>query len=380
MIILLNNLKRVLKKKGNWIFIILLPIILMSVLVSSGAASNTYYLGISDNDKTEFTKKFSDKLSEKYKIVYLEADNVRDAVINSKVDYALVIHKDTTNDLINGKKNDIDAYSIKESNVSVPLRIYVDSYMSAARGIGIEAKGDENKFYKGMNYYINGKFKMLESTISFEKSKNDNIKRSIGFLVLSMVILLTFSTTNNLKDKVSGLYTRIKCGPITKASYEIQSFLSYVLIAAFQLFLVFIIMTNVLKIDIKNIFGSLFAVMVLFAVSCVALGTFVSSISNNTSQANALLNLINIPMCMLGGALWPVEIMPSSLRNISVIFPTTWVLRAAGKIVDGQAFSSVGIEMLILAGFTALFLIGSIVEIKLPRFHKAAKLDSKLEV
>ncbi|MEW4327505.1 ABC transporter permease [Rossellomorea marisflavi] len=380
MIILKNTFRRMLKKKSSWLFIIILPIVLMSVLVQAGSSSNTYYLGISDQDKTDFTKTFIKNLGEKYEIVPLKEGEVRDAVINSEVDYALVINKGTTGDLISGVNKEIEAYSIKESNISAPLRIYVDSYMSAARGIGIEANGDEKTFYKGMDYYLDGKFEMLTSTVSADAAKSENIKRSMGFLVLSMVILLTFATTGTLKDKMNGLYLRIQCGPITKANYQIQSFISYVLIAIFQLFLVFMVMVNVLKMDIGGIFLPLFLVMVLFAVCCVALGTFVTSISNNVTQASALLNLINIPMCMLGGAMWPSEIMPEMLQTISVIFPTTWVIQAADKIVGGASLAGVGVEIAILAGFTMVFLILSILDIKMPKARKrSAKVSKTLE-
>lgn len=379
MIIIKNNFKRILKKKSNWFFIIAMPIVLMSVLVMSANSSNTYYLGISDNDQTDFTKKFIDNLSEKYEIVQLEDGDVREAVINSEVDYALVIQENTTESMINGELKEVEAYSIHESNISVPLRIFVDSYLSAARGIGIEAAGVEAKFYEGMNYYLDGKFEMTESTVTSDTAKSENIMRSLGFLVLSMVILLTFSTTSILKDKVSGLYTRIKSGPITNASYRIQIFLSYVCIAMFQLLAVFLIMRYWLAMDIGDIFVPLFIVMLLFAICCVSLGTFVTSISSNSTQASVLLNLLNIPMCMLGGALWPIDIMPESLRNISVLFPTTWVLEAAEKIVAGEALSSLGLELSVLAGITVLLLGLSVIEFKLPKLTRAPKVNKSVD-
>lgn len=342
----------------------------------SGTVSNTYYLGVSDNDETKFTQTFINELSNKYDIVELKENEVRDAVINSEVDYALVIKEGTTESIINGKLQEVEAYSIQESNISVPLRIFVNSYLSAARGIGMEVAGDEKKFYEGMNFYLDGKFEMNDSTVSSDSAKKEDIMRSLGFLVLSMVILLTFSTTSTLKDKMSGLYTRIHTGPITKASYEIQTFLSYVFIAVFQLFIVFLIMMYGLGMDIVDIFVPLFLVMLLFAIGCVALGTFVTSISNNPTQAGAVLNVVNIPMCMLGGALWPVEIMPEVLRNISVLFPTTWVLQASEKILEGEALSSLGIEISILSGFILVFLALSIIEFKLPKVMRTAKVKS----
>lgn len=379
MIIIKNNFKRILKKKSNWLFIIVLPIVLMSVLVMSANNSNVYHLGISDNDQTDFTKTFINHLSEKYEIVHLEKGEVRDAVINSKVDYALVIQENTTESLIKGELQEVEAYSIKESNISVPLRIFVDSYLSAARKIGVEAAGNKAKFYEGMDYYLDGKFEMTDTTVTSKTAKSENIMRSIGFLVLSMVLLLTFSTTNILKDKVSGLYTRIKSGPITNTSYKIQIYLSYVFIAVFQLSIVFFIMMYALGMDIGDIFIPLFIVMLLFALCCVALGTFVTSISNNQIQASVLLNLINIPMCMLGGALWPIDIMPESLRNISVLFPTTWAMEAAEKIVEGQALSSLGLELSILAGITVLLLALSVIEFKLPKLFRTPKVNKSVD-
>ena len=45
-----------------------------------------------------------------------------------------------------------------------------------------------------------------------------------------------------------------------------------------------------------------------------------------------MIGLVNLPILMLGGCLWPRELMPEFVKRIGDFVPTTWFLKAAETV------------------------------------------------
>ncbi|MDW7671247.1 MAG: hypothetical protein SCK57_07615 [Bacillota bacterium] len=74
----------------------------------------------------------------------------------------------------------------------------------------------------------------------------------------------------------------------------------------------------------------------------------------------SLLLVLVIPPAMLGGLLWPREIMPQILQHIGMFLPTTWMMEAVNKVMITGRFLDAGWEVAILLLFSLVFfLMGS---------------------
>jgi ABC-2 type transport system permease protein len=69
--------------------------------------------------------------------------------------------------------------------------------------------------------------------------------------------------------------------------------------------------------------GDLLAMLLPFVLSVSFLGQFVSSWFTRRETAVLLFIAISLPLFFLVGVAWPVEAIPSALRVISFIFPST---------------------------------------------------------
>ena len=64
-----------------------------------------------------------------------------------------------------------------------------------------------------------------------------------------------------------------------------------------------------------------------------------------------------LPTIMFGGFMFPIENMPLPMQVISNIIPAKWFYYAINDImIKGQGFAAVRFDVLILFGFTLLFL------------------------
>ena len=93
MVIVKNNLKRIFKSKMNVAFFILLPVMLMYMMVQMQMASNTYKVAVVDYDQTELSNRVIEKLKEMSNIVDVEEGDIKNGLLESQYDYAIVIPK-----------------------------------------------------------------------------------------------------------------------------------------------------------------------------------------------------------------------------------------------------------------------------------------------
>lgn len=364
MTIFFNNLKRIFRKKSNFIVMFLVPIafvVLISNFASSGGGKMA--IGISDKDNTKFTKELKDRLSEKCDIKYVDENNIDKAIIDGNISAAVVINSGFTESIINGTTdNKIQTYSIKGVNNDSSFKYYLNSYINAAKNIAKVTNGDKDKFYSGLKEYKKGVF---SSEVKYSDGKKDKLSSSssqIGYLVMSMLFLATVATTLILKDKESGVYNRIFLSGVKPAGYMFQCTASFITIALIQAASILFIMKKFFNNDLGPSPIRIFVVLAVFSIVCVALGTAICNASKDLKQANAVIALVSTPFCMLGGCFWPRDLMDKTLQHIGDFVPTTWAMKAADKVLNGGTLIDASKEIGIMLIFVLLFYVISIVK------------------
>jgi ABC-2 type transport system permease protein len=96
-------------------------------------------------------------------------------------------------------------------------------------------------------------------------------------------------------------------------------------------------------------------VIVLFAAVATAVGLLVGSTARDPDQATALATPIAIGLAMLGGCMWPLEIVPPIMRTIGHLSPHAWAMDAwIGLVFDGDGVRAIAGDLAVLAGFAAV--------------------------
>lgn len=360
MTIFINNIRRIFKDKANFILMFIFPMIFITMSMGLSMGGGVVSVGIVDHDKTQLTQGLVDNINKNNKVKFLDEKEIKKALTDDMADYVMVIPKGFTDSIISGNPMQIKGYSIKESNIALPAKYSINNFLSSVKNLGAASHGNSTAFYKALDNYEKGSFVAVFNSVEGKDNKGEKTLQALGFLIMSMLFVGNNSSQLILDDKVNKTFYRIFAGPITAKNYMLQNILSFLAIMVIQLSVIL----SIMKLGFHAQFGTsilnIFGLYILFGMFCVALGVAIMSISKDSRQAGALNTFLTVPMCMIGGCFWPRSFMPDILIKISNFMPTTWVLKASEKIINGSALTNVGIEILVLLLFTLVFvLLGS---------------------
>lgn len=362
MIIFFNVIKRIMTKKSNLLFMLILPTFLSTFIVLISTTGNKYTVGIIDNDNTAFTRDFNDYLSQTCKIVDVKKEHViEDKILNDGVECILVFQKGYTDALIHNDRAKVKSYFQEGSNYAEPIQMKVASYLSAAELIGASCNQNEDEFYKGMKDFREKDLQVdyLYAKNSFTE-KTDAAVTSFGYVAFCMLFLMAFSTSLIMEDKVSGVTERLWITPVAKASYYVQHVLAYFLISVIQTVVVILVLPLFGKVSFGTSFlevAKVIIICLIFSLSCIAMGVAINTYAKNKLAAGSISSLINLPILMLGGCFWPSEGMPVVLQKIGSFLPTAWFLKAAkGVVLYGKSLLGVVQYIGFLFAFTIVIL------------------------
>ena len=128
--------------------------------------------------------------------------------------------------------------------------------------------------------------------------------------------------------------------------------------------LIFLIVPKIVDISFGSTTSIVLQVMFvtfLFACVCIAIGLAISRFAKNNSTVGAVVSLVNFPVLMLGGCMWPKEIMPEAIQKIGSFMPSDWFLTAAKTALNGEGLGAAIKEIGLMVGLVAVLLIISFV-------------------
>lgn len=95
-------------------------------------------------------------------------------------------------------------------------------------------------------------------------------------------------------------------------------------------------------------------VIVLFAAVATAVGLLIGSTATDPDQAGAIVTPVAIGLAMLGGCMWPLEVVPPFMRAIGHLTPHAWAMDAWIRLVfEHEGLAAIAPQLAVLAGFAA---------------------------
>lgn len=94
----------------------------------------------------------------------------------------------------------------------------------------------------------------------------------------------------------------------------------------------------------------------IFGVFTISLGVFITTHSKDLRISGTISTLVILPFAMLGGCFWPRDIMPTILKNVSKVVPTTWINTSNSNILYGSTISNEITTIVLLLGISLILL------------------------
>jgi ABC-2 type transport system permease protein len=182
-----------------------------------------------------------------------------------------------------------------------------------------------------------------------------------GIIIFGLLILIPTSARAVVRDKEKGMLSRLLTTPARPLDFILGYSLYLVGVAIAQI-IIFMVAARLLGMDIVGNFWLAFLIFLLAGLCSIGLGMVVASLSKSENQAEPLCWIISMPLAMLSGCWFSIEMMPQYLRGVAYAFPYAHAIDASrGVLVRGVGLEAVSSDFLFLVGWTVVvFAIGII--------------------
>ncbi len=145
------------------------------------------------------------------------------------------------------------------------------------------------------------------------------------------IMMLLFSVrsigSGMLEEKENGVLKKLLQSPITPFEILFGKMLTAVIVAIFQLSVMFIFSWLAFGLDIFIDLPALIIMIITTSIACSAFGVLLASIVTTKKQADSLSTIIILFMSAIGGSMIPLYIMPAFMQDAAVISVNYWSIQ-----------------------------------------------------
>jgi ABC-2 type transport system permease protein len=169
------------------------------------------------------------------------------------------------------------------------------------------------------------------------------------FMIPGVLALLLLLVTANLaamaivREKELGTLEQLNVTPLRRWELIVGKLLPYGVIAMIDVLLVTAVAVFWFEVPLRGSFTLLLAMSLLYVICTLALGLFISTISDTQQQAMMTATFFFLtPMIYLSGFIFPIENMPPVIQYATYLIPLRYFL----VIVRGIFLKGIGLELL----------------------------------
>ncbi|WP_404422422.1 ABC transporter permease [Nibricoccus sp. IMCC34717] len=180
-----------------------------------------------------------------------------------------------------------------------------------------------------------------------------------GFAMQFLLFALSAGATALLMERDQGLYHRLLAGPISRTQILIGRFIHGILIGILQLCVLFLSAQLLFGVDVVSHLPLLILVSAFAAAACASFGMLIASVARTVEAANGLSTLLILTMSAIGGAWFPLSMMPEFIQKAARFTIVYWSMQGFDYVLWNQAglvqlLPTLGILTLITAGVMGL--------------------------
>ncbi len=183
-----------------------------------------------------------------------------------------------------------------------------------------------------------------------------NNQSSPGNLVMFGLVTLLATAIVLVDERNSGTLKRLVAAPISKPALLAGKTLGPLLVGVLQMAVLIAAGQILFGVQWGRSPLALVMVALAFDFAAVSIGIFLSTIARTPEQASGMMVAASMVMGALGGAWWPLDIVPDFMRTAGHFFPSAWAMDGfQAVILRGASPAAVLLPTVALLGFAALF-------------------------
>lgn len=191
--------------------------------------------------------------------------------------------------------------------------------------------------------------------------EDEDLAPGIGYQAPSNLILFVFITSLAgsallIQSRQLRVTQRMYATPTPARTILVGELLARLAIAGYQAVLIVVAGTLFFGVDFGDPFAAT-VLVVLFVLVGTCAGMLIGALLRTPEQAGSIGPMAGIAMGMLGGCMWPLEIVPETMQRIGHAFPHAWAMDAWIELIGrGGTIADITTELAVLAGFVLVLL------------------------
>lgn len=358
-----------LKRDPKMLAIVLAAPVLQTIILGYAATFdvNNVDFYLLDRDKSSVSRKYVEKIiNSGYFTIKGNTENyeeIENAIMNGKAVIGLIIPREFEKDIENnnGTKVQIIVDGSDGNKGSIAFG-YIQAISAAYAKTILLDKIERNGIrvpLKSVN---------AETRIWYNPELKTRVFMVPGITALLLMIVTTLLTSLAIvKEKEFGTLEQLIVTPIKPWQMLLGKILPFTTLGLIMILLVNSVMIFWFGIPIKGSLLFFFFASLLFILSTLGIGLFISTVSRTQQQAMMVTVFgAMMPMIYLSGFVFPIENMPRIIQYVTYIIPLKYFITIIrGIILKGIGIADLWQETLILALMGALILF-----LAAKRFHK----------
>ncbi|QOW08990.1 ABC transporter permease [Kaistella flava (ex Peng et al. 2021)] len=315
-------------------------------------------IGVLDQDKTQSSIELISKINaNQYFDVdksLTSIDQAEDAFKGGKIKMILVIPQQFSENLIVGKKTQIqlitDGTDINLANQiynfmsNILMDYYGQKTLQQASGVQPEIRMLYNPQLKGAPNFVPG---------------------VMALILLIICVLMTAIAI--VREKESGTMEILLVSPMKPSTIILAKAIPYFILSMIILISILILSVTLLDLPIQGSLFLLLFVSIIFIITNLLIGIIISIVTN-TQQVAMLISLVGtmLPTLMLSGFMFPVENMPVPLQVIGNLIPAKWYYEIVKNVmIKGTGIEVIWKQIVVLFGMMAILFVIAVKKFKI---------------
>jgi len=181
-----------------------------------------------------------------------------------------------------------------------------------------------------------------------------------GILALLLLIVTTnLSSMGIVRERELGTLEQLNVTPLRRWELIVGKLLPYGLVGMLDVLLVLAVAIGWFRIPLRGSLWLLLALTVVYLLTTLGLGLFVSTISSTQQQAMMTsMFFFMMPMMYLSGFIFPIENMPAVIQPITYLIPLRYYLVIVRSIfLKGVGLETLWPQAVALAGWGVFILL-----------------------
>lgn len=356
---------RLLRDRTSLFFVVILPIVVIVLVGSSMSGDQGFRIGVVAADDSAEAGRIVGALdaSEPLELHQLDSESAaRTALRRGELDAVVVVPTDADDALESGRQVEVavigqqvdDRQRAADAAVGAALTRH-DGVVTATR-VRQQLTGGSLDDEFGAVASVAEEQPPVEVRREVVDGSSSYLPTGFSYSAPTMLVLFVFITAvagsaTVIENRRLGIHDRALAGPLSPLGLAFGEAMSLLAILALQAALIVGVGALAFGVSWGDPVAAGALIGLWLAVGTAA-GVLAGAIFRTSEQASSIGVTVAIVAGMLGGCMWPLEIVPDVVQRIGHVVPHAWAVDAWIELLSrGGSFADIALELAVLATF-----------------------------